>query len=76
MDGCTCNGLMNKLHLLIIISLLARKLTVHVPQETVVAIEGSYVNLTCEFYNYNIFAGILWTKLSTYTAYNTAIDQV
>ena len=75
MDGCTCNGLMNKLHLLII-SLLARKLTVHVPQETVVAIEGSYVNLTCEFYNNDNIFRILWTKSNPLTIYSTAIDQV
>ena len=40
------------------------------------AIKGSYVNLTCEFYNYNNNAGILWTKLSTFTLYDTANDQV
>ena len=66
---------MNKLHLLLI-SLLDRKLTVHVPQKTVVATKGSYVNLTCEFYNNDDISLILWLKLNTLTPYNTVINQV
>lgn len=67
--------LMNKLHLLLI-SLLDRKVTLHVPQKTIVATKGSYVNLTCEFYNNDDISFILWLKLNPFAPYNTAIDQV
>ena len=40
------------------------------------AIKGSYVNLTCEFYNYNDGSSIKWTKPSTTEIYHTVTNQV